>query len=636
MCSPIEFAYVLRVCYLCTMFIKKIQKNNTSGKVYTYYRLCESIRIGGNTRHHNLLNLGRLTSLHDEDRKALANRIECLYLGTDSLFSEVHEKVETLAVKFYKELRDKYKKVKVAASISTQHDAANALPAKELELIDINSVQHDEVREIGAEWLCLQAIEELGIPDLLASLDWDKDNISKAMALLVSRAVYPASEHKTSQWIESSSAITELIFKEHKKLSHQSLYKMGDMLFEQKDVLGNHLSTKTNELFNLSDKIVFYDLTNTYFEGRKDGSAKAQFGRSKEKRSDAKLISLALVVNAEGFVKYSKIYEGNIYEAHTLLSTIEALSANTNSIKPLVVMDAGIAIDDNLLMLKEKGYDYLCVKRSKLKEFTVAIPGSEPVEITDKRNNKIQLQRVIKEGSTDQYMYIRSERKAVKEASMEAHYSKRFEEELAHLSTAIHTKGGTKKSSKVYERLGRIKERYPAANKHYTIVVEEKNGIATLISYSRNELPEPKQTHGVYFLQTSLQEKDEKTIWSIYNTLTEVEATFRTLKTDLNLRPVYHQKDSRTDAHIHLGVLAYMVVNTIRYKLKQKGLHYDWSNIIRIMNTQKVVTTSMKNDKEQVIIIKKCSQPSSEVTAIYQATKYKSMPFNVKKYVVPQ
>jgi transposase len=617
------------------MFIKKIDKSNSGGKKYTYYRLCESIRIGGKTRHHNLLNLGILSELKEDDRKALANRIESLYLGTNSMFVELAEKVETLAVKFYKELREKYKQDKKASSITAQPGATEALPAKELELVDINSIQHDEVREVGAEWLCLQAVEELGIPSLLASKDWDKETISKALALLVSRAVYPASEHKTSQWIESSSAITELVFKEHKILSHQSLYKIGDKLFEHKDALGKHLSTKTNELFNLSDKIVFYDLTNTYFEGRKEGSEKAQFGRSKEKRSDAKLISLALVVNAEGFVKYSKIYEGNIYEAHTLLSTVEAISANTNSIKPVIVMDAGIAIDDNLKMLKEKGYDYLCVTRTKLKEFKVAKIDAKPIEITDNRNNKIQLQQVIKEGCTDEYMYIRSEMKAVKEASMEAHYSKRFEEELDHLAKAIHTKGGTKKTTKVYERLGRIKERYPTSNKYYKIVVEEKNQIATLITYSRNQLPAPNQTQGVYFLRTSLKEKDEKTIWNIYNTLTEVEATFRTLKTDLSLRPIYHQKDSRTDAHIHLGVLAYMVVNTIRYKLKQKGIHHDWNNIIRIMNTQKIITSSIKNDKEQVIIIKKCSQPNSEVTDIYQATKYKPMPFSLKKYVVP-
>lgn len=617
------------------MFIKKIDKSNSDGKKYTYYRLCESIRIGNKTRHNNLLNLGTLSKLAEDDRKGLANRIENLYLGNNTLFTNLSDTAETLAVGFYKELRNKYKEsLKEPSSQVAGNDTKTTL-AKDFELVDINSIQHDEVREVGAEWLCLQAMEELGIAAFLASKDWDKETINKGLALLVSRAVYPASEHKTSQWMESSSAITELIFKEHKSLSYQSLYKIGDKLYAQQEALGKHLSTKTNELFNLSDKIIFYDLTNTYFEGRKADSELAQFGRSKEKRSDAKLVSLALVVNAEGFVKYNKIYEGNIYEAHTLLSTIEALSSNTNSEKPLIVMDAGIAIEGNLTMLKEKGYDYLCVTRTKLKEYKAVNAPAKPIEITDNRDNKIQLQQIIKEGCTDHYMYIRSEKKAVKEASMEAHYSKRFEEELDRLAKGIHTKGGTKKNAKVHERLGRIKERYPAANKHYKIIVEEKNQIATLITYSRNKLPEPKQTQGVYFLRTSLKENDEKIIWNIYNTLTEVEATFRTLKTDLNIRPVYHQKDSRTEAHIHLGVLAYMVVNTIRYKLKQKEIHHDWSNIIRIMNTQKMVISSFKNSKDQVIITKKCSQPNSEVTAIYQATKYKPMPFSSKKYVVP-
>lgn len=617
------------------MFIKKIDKSNSEGKKYTYYRLCESIRIGNKTRHNNLLNMGSLSNLEEDDRKALANRIEDLYLGNNTLFVDISDTVETLAVRFYKELRNKYKQFQNQTSLPVTHKDIETIPSKDMELIDINSIQHDEVREVGAEWLCIQAIEELGITDFLALQNWDKETINKSLTLLVSRAVYPASEHKTSQWMAVNSGITELVFKEHRSLSHQLLYKIGDKLYEQREALGKHLSTKTNELFNLSDKIIFYDLTNTYFEGRKTNSTLSQFGRSKEKRSDAKLVSLALVVDAEGFVKHNKIYEGNIYEAHTLLRTIESLSASTNSEKALIVMDAGIATEENLTMLKKEGYDYLCVTRAKLKEYKAVNVAANPIEITDNRDNKIQLQQIIKAGCTDCYMYIHSDMKAVKEASMEAHYSKRFEEELDSLAKAIHTKGGTKKTAKVYERLGRIKERYPTANKHYKIIVEEKNQIATLITYSRNQLPDPKQTQGVYFLRTSLKEFDEKTIWSIYNTLTEVEATFRTLKTDLNLRPVYHQKDSRTEAHIHLGVLAYMIVNTIRYKLKQKGIYHDWRNIIRIMNTQKMVTSSFKNSTGQIIITKKCSQPISEVTAIYHATKYKSMPFSLKKYVVP-
>jgi len=616
------------------MFIKKIEKGKGDGKKYIYYRLCESIRIGDKTRHNNLLNLGTLSGLAEEERKALANQIETLYLGITPIFVEISAKVETLATRFYKELREKYKKGSPLFTDTQQ--AIKASQDTNMEQVDINSIQHDEVKEVGAEWLCLQAIEELGIIELLKSENWDLEIINKALVLLVSRAVYPASEHKTSQWIDSSSAITELIFKGHQSISHQQLYKVGDKLYELHEPLGQHLSAKTNELFNLTDKIVFYDLTNAYFEGRKADSKLAQFGHSKEKRRDAKLVSLALVVNAEGFAKYSKIYEGNIYEANTLVKTIETLSAQTYSTKPLIVMDAGIATEDNLSKLKEKGYDYLCVTRTKLKEYKTVKADINPIEITDNRNNKIQLQQVTKEGTTDRYMYIRSEMKAVKEASMDAHYSKRFEEELEQLAKGIHIKGGTKTITKVYERLGRIKERYPAINKHYKVVIEEENQKATRIVYSRNPLPETKETHGIYFLRTSLNEQDEKTLWTIYNTLTEIEATFRILKTDLNLRPVYHKNDIRTEAHIYLGVLAYMVVNTIRYKLKQNGIYHDWSNIVRIMNTQKLVSTSIKNSKGQIILLKKCSQPNSQATEIYHATNYKQMPFGLKKYVVPQ
>jgi transposase len=620
------------------MFLKKIDKGPKGGKVYSYYRLCESIRIGGKTRHNNLLNLGVLENLLPDELKMLANRIEDLYVGnTNNLFSAVSDEVEKLAVKFYKELRKKHE---IAIDISPNNGNKTIdikVVEEDFERIDLKSIRHDEVREVGAEWLCLQAIQELGLEAVLAQTGMAQEDINKAISLIVSRAVYPASEHKTSQWMRSSSSVTELVFGVHQHISHQQLYLAGDAIYAQKAVIEQHLCTKTNELFDLKDKIVFYDLTNTYFEGRKSMSTLAQFGRSKEKRSDCKLVSLALVVNTQGFVKYSKIYEGNIYEAHTLAAIVDALAINTSfAAKPIVVIDAGIADEANLLMLKEKGYHYLCVTKAKLKEYIAVNPDTKPVEIADKKGNKIALKAIAKPDCEDQFLHIRSEQKAVKEASMNAHYSARFEEELNNINTSIQKKGGTKKIEKVHERIGRIKERYPAANKHYSIDVQQDNQTATGLTFTKKTLPKPSETDGVYFLRTSIKEKSEKLIWDIYNTLTEIEATFRVLKTDLNIRPVFHQKDERTMAHIQLGILAYMVVNTIRYKLKTANIHHDWQNIIRIMNTQKIVKTSFKNDKQKVIIIKKCSEPMAEVLEIYQATKYKPKPFSMKKFVLPQ
>ena len=153
-----------------------------------------------------------------------------------------------------------------------------------------------------------------------------------------------------------------------------------------------------NELFDIEDRIMLYDLTNTYFEGRKQGSVLAKFGRSKEKRSDAKLVVLALVVNPEGFIKYSAILEGNMSDPATLEAMIEKLRIKTSSSanKALIVMDAGIATEDNLKMVKDKGYDYLCVTRSSMKNYIVKV-GATTLIITDNKKQKIELCRVKSE-----------------------------------------------------------------------------------------------------------------------------------------------------------------------------------------------------------------------------------------------
>lgn len=615
------------------MFLKKITKGNCD-KQYIYYHLCESYRIGDKTRHRILLNVGPLEQLNDEERKLLADRVESLYSGNaPSLFSNIPDPVEQLALQFYKELRNKFKKQVVATSEDHQNKE------QDFERVDLKSMQHDEVREVGAEWLCLHAVKELKIKEFLKDRGWNKETVSTAITHLISRAVYPASEHKTAAWIAESSAVSSLVFGEHQSISYQRLYRISDKLYETKEGLEQHLYTTTKSIFKLQDKIILYDLTNTYFEGRKMNSDLAQFGRSKEKRSDAKLVSLDVVVNTDGFVKYSKIYEGNIGEPGTLGATVDSLApyGTPGTKKPIVVIDAGIASEENLIMLKEKGYDYLCVTRKKLKDYKIADEKSGMVIVKDNRKRKIALQRVTVEGNTDTFMYIRSEQKAAKEASMEAHFSGRYERELTGLNESIQRKGGVKNITKVYERMGRIKERYPAANKHYSIRVEKKGDRAIRLTFSRR-IPQEKvrASHGVYFIRTTLKLNNEVDIWDIYHTLTEVEAGFRILKTDLSIRPVYHKRDDRTESHIFLGVLAFSLVNTIRYRLKAKGIRHDWRNIIRIMNTQKLVTTSMKNDQGKLIMIKKCSRPSGEVAAIYQAMKYKPLPFTMKKFVFPQ
>lgn len=611
------------------MFIKTVpKKDKGTGKIYRYYRLCQSYRQGNSVRHRNILSLGTLDELsHYQDYKDLADRIEQLITGNQSLFGCANPVVEQLAQSFSKLIIDK--------------KLIDRPPAREegktLHTIDLDSVAIENAREIGGESLCLQALDQLDIGGCLQQAGFGGDDIGLAKAHIIGRALFPASEHATADWMKDNSAICEILGIDANKISRHKLYRISRMLSNIHERIESYLSDKTNNLFNLQDKIILYDLTNSYFEGRKLSSILAAFAKSKEKRQDAKLITLALVVNVEGFVKYSKIYRGNIGEITTLEITIDDLNSRgafATGSKPMVVMDAGIASEENLLMLRNKGYDYLCVARGKFKDYSAVKKDNGPVMITDKRKSPIELVMIEQPGIDDLLLFVRSEKKAKKEVSMHENFTAHFEEGLTQILHGIKHKNGTKKAEKVWERIGRLKERYPSAHQFYELQLTSEKGVSTNLEWKKI-IPVGRKQDGIYFLRTSAKQVDERVFWDIYNTIREIESVFRTLKTDLKMRPVFHQTDENTIAHLHLAVLAYQMVHTIRYQLKAKGINHDWSHIVRIMNTQKAATVTMKDKNDQKIFIRKCTIPEPKATEIYNALGYKPYPF-LRKSVLPE
>ena len=240
------------------------------------------------------------------------------------------------------------------------------------------------------------------------------------------------------------------------------------------------MSTRTNELFDIQDKIILYDLTNTYFEGRKQGSKLAKYGRSKEKRSDAKLVVLGLVINPEGFIKYSSIMEGNMTDCKTLEGMIGKLRVKTSSSarKALVIIDAGIATEENLKMIQDNGYDYLCVSRSNLKTYNIEA-GAATVCVTDNRKPKIELCRVKSERNTDYYLKVESHSKELKERSMNEQFRSRFKAGLQQIADSLTKKGGVKQEDKVHERIGRLKQKYPSIGRYFDIETEVADQVVT-------------------------------------------------------------------------------------------------------------------------------------------------------------
>ena len=649
-----------------------LRHNPAKGKSDAYYRLIESYRNETDrVCHRTLLNIGFLDDLVNIDqlnqiRRILCNRREEA-LGNVHLFeidNDNEQIVNDLADAFWRRLVSENR-------IDIGQKQKKTPTVRQRNMVFEESIRHPDVREIGAEWLCYQALNQLQLADCLSNIGFSEEETRLAVTQIISRAVYPASELETARWIRENSAVCEVTGYPLQKITKDKLYKSSLKLFSEKENIERFLSIKTNQLFDIEDRIYIYDLSNSYFEGRKVGSKIARFGRSKEKRSDCKIVVLALVINPEGFIKYSGIFEGNMQDCKTLEGVVKNLRTQTStSRRAIVVIDAGIATDENLTMLTENGFDYVCVSRSKIKDYTIDA-GSIPVTVEDRKKQKITLQKVVSEKHNDFFLKIESEAKRAKELSMNNRFQKGFEKGLSIISTSLTKKSGIKTEEKVYERIGRLKQKYPSVSRYYQIdyTVEtetvknrktkentEVRKVKTMNWKVRDNL-EPGEQSGTYFLRTSLKASEEL-IWMTYNIIREIEYSIRTLKTDLDLRPIYHKKDDSTMAHLHLGLLAYWVVNTVRYQLKggrvkeqaqtqtdkqeqECGIqdmpeknNAQWKEIIRIMNTQKAVTTVSQNRYDQVIISHRCSEPTPKVEAIYRRLKYKPKPKINRKFVV--
>jgi len=609
------------------MYFKTSRRYNPGANKYdSYYRLVESYRNEtGRVCHRTILNVGFLDDeLTAEQLNTISRTLTDKYQHKQSIFPQT----DPLINQWVDEL---WNRIVAGKKLDlTLYDEKSRM-------IHADTLKHSNVREIGSEWMCYRAWEQLGLNKVLAEHDFEDWEIKLAQTQVISRAVHPASELATASWIKENSAICELTGYDTEKINKDRLYKSALKLNSIKDDLERHLSIRTNEIFDIQDKIILYDLTNTYFEGEKRNSQLAKYGRSKEKRSDCKLVVLALVVNIFGFIKHSSVHEGNFSDCKDLDVLINRLDYVVGPQKPIIVLDAGIATVENLALIRDKGYHYLCVSRTKLKNY--AFDQSRLVVYLETKSKKeVVLKKVISPDHTDYWLEVRSSLKAKKEQGMKSQFETRYEEELQKIKISICKKGGVKLADKVNQRIGRAKQKYPSAQGRYTIQLSyDKKKIKVIeMTWEKNEQRDSEAIQGLgrYFIRTSMDMQDEVIVWNVYNTIREIESTFRALKTDIDLRPIYHKKDDSTIAHLNLALLAYWLANTIRHQLKSSGINICWREIVRIGNTQKIITTSGCNQAGKEITIRNCSEPEQKLRTLQEALKLKTRPFTKLKSVV--
>jgi transposase len=618
------------------MFIKRIDKSSSkTGKSYYTYRLCESYRIDTKVRHRNILNVGKLENIRKEDFKLLCDRVEQKVKGVNPLFSSLPDQVEKEAEFIYRRILNERL---LDCTVNPVSPAMEEEPENcDIRQVDINSILYEDSRTFGGEWLSQQMLEGCGLSGFL-SQNIDNEEMVKWIAVqIISRMLHPSSELETSRWIENESSLCEIL-PLPKPPGHRKLYEAARVLYGHKekveDFLYQHFASKYPDRMRLC----LYDLTNFYFEGRKEGSTLAQFGRSKEKRSDAKLISLALLTNGQGFVRRSKFYAGNISEPSTLQEVVSSLEADSKKdaglfdSKPVAVMDAGIATEENLEYLRGKNFDYICVSRSSLQDYSLSETGCKTV--LDNRKHPVEISIATPQGKADGdlYLYVKSGMKQKKEESMNGKLTKRFVQDIENIKSSLSKKRGVKEEGAVNQRIGRLRQKYPSISKLYTIELKvDENKTVTEIIYQQTKTDKEA---GVYFIRSSQKQLTEELIWEIYNILREIESTFRCLKTDLDIRPVYHQKDKNTEAHIFVGIVAYQLVHAIRRAVKEEGINHSWRRIRNIMSSQTVVTARMKLENRDSLILRDATRPNAEQAKIYRALKFKQTNPKMRKKAV--
>jgi transposase len=604
------------------MYVRKVSHYNKSNRVeYHTYKLVESVRTERGPRQRTLLNLGTDFNLPQGKWKEFANRVEEIITGQISLL-DYPEEIENFAQNCARKIIHKQ------SSIIPEKKDSDYLP--DYQTVDVNSTENEQARTIGAEHVVYHTIKELELDRKLAELKFNKPHLEAALGVIAARLINPTSERKTHIWLKEISGIDELMDTDFSKLSQDRVYKVSDMLLKEKKAIEEHLSFKERNLFNLEEKIILYDLTNTFLEGTGKYNKKAHFAKSKEKRSDCPLVTLGLVLDADGFPKRSNVFEGNVSEPKTLEGMIKDISDENTPIKPTVVLDAGIATEANIKWLKGNQYSYIVVSRKKKKD----IPENVNLVTVKKDNNTFVQAALVKNEETDEIeLYCHSKGKEKKEQGIKSLFQQRFEEELIKARSALSKKNGTKRYEKVIEKIGRLKERFKRVAHCYEVVVKKdpETNKAKDINW---HLKETENNNGLYVLRTNREELKEEQIWNVYNTLTDIEDAFRCMKSELGFRPIHHQTELRTDGHIFITVLAYHLLHSIRFKLKRQGIHLGFSTIRDRLSTQVRITTTMKRKDGKMIHIRKSSRAELFHKKIYDALNLRYQPGKTVKTIL--
>jgi transposase len=535
------------------MFLRQHQRVK-DGKDHAYWSLVETVRTADGPRQRTVCYLGELNS-----------SAQGRWLKTIAVFNEQGERRQ---LKLF------------PAEVGPPEDDPNVVR------VMLDQVRLERAREFGNCFLGLELWQRLELDQLFAELlDGDRAEVpwSRVAAVLaISRLCAPGSELAVEQRWYPRTALDDLLGIDEGKINDTRLYRCLDRILPHKTRLERHLKQKYGELFAAEFDVLLYDLTSSYVEGQAERNPMLRRGYSRDHRPDCKQVVIALIVNSEGFPISYETFDGNRAEVTTLEVVLRMVERKYGQARRVWVFDRGLISEANLAALRKRNGHYLvATARSQLQKFEQELLAPNWEEV----RGEVEVKQVAIPGGEETYILCRSKARREKEKAIRSLFSTRMERALGKLEKRV-AAGRLKSRDKIERAVGRIQARYAAVKDLYRIAVDDEDDEARVqweVIESRRAWRQARE--GAYLLRTNLTGESPEELWAKYMQLTEVEAAFRALKSEVSIRPLFHQLERRVKAHILVAFLGYALWVTLKHLLRRRGLEQSPGQAMALLST---------------------------------------------------
>ena len=515
-------------------------RRSKDGKNHSYWSLVETVRTADGPRQRTLCYLGELNG-----------SAQARWLKTIEVFNE---QGETQQLKLF--------------PVEVEPPPDDPQVARVL----LNKVRLERTRQFGACWLGLELWKRLGLDRFFercvdeheADVPWSR----VAAVLAINRLCAPGSELAVEERWYPSTALDDLLEIAEGKINDTRLYRCLDRILPHKTKLEQHLKQRYGELFGAEFDVLLYDLTSTYVEGAAENNPMIRRGYSRDHRPDCEQMVIALIVNSEGFPFSYETFDGNRADVSTMETILRMVERKYGKARRIWVLDRGIVSEENLQAIRKRSGQYLVgTPRSQMKQFEEELLKDDWTQVRP----EVEVKKVAIPQGEETYILCRTSGRKEKEKAIRNRFSTSMEEALQRLAKTIET-GRLKDRNKMERRLGRIQATHPQVNDLYEVALRDTSaGIRLHWAIQEDRQAWRALREGAYMLRTNLQAGTAEELWSRYMQLTEAEASFRALKSELSIRPLFHQLEPRVKAHVLVAFLGYALWITLKHLLKRRA-----------------------------------------------------------------